>query len=77
MHLYVIIEAIAQLVERTDHNSNCKCSSHFSLIDKKKLRVSVIVNIFSSCLKEKGANPLSAYIYIHRYIIIIVFSFII
>jgi hypothetical protein len=38
------------------------------------LRVSVIVNIFSSCLKEKGANPLPAYIYIQT--IIIVFSYI-
>ena len=38
------------------------------------MRVSVIVNIFSSCLKEKGANPLPAYIYI--YTIIIVFRYI-
>lgn len=33
LYLKVIIEAIAQLVERTTHNSNCKCSSHFSLIN--------------------------------------------
>lgn len=28
----LFIEAIAQLVERTAHNSNYKCSSHFSLM---------------------------------------------
>jgi len=31
------------------------------------LRVSVIVNIFSSCLKEEGAIPLAAYVYIYIY----------
>jgi hypothetical protein len=42
--MYYYIEDIAQLVERTAHNSNYKCSSHFFLIySLYRMRVGVIV----------------------------------